>query len=155
MGQHDQESELGPLLVRSLAPLTHLLALLPHSLACSLRSLPRLWESDLLDGYFVCVFFLFSTIVECMLAGLVPNTQKGEKNTRVNKYLFIAFKKEDRSFKSSIIKDSKKSPDDFGSQTKSRRILRSWAKGVCFSGVCVRACACACACVIARATSTT
>ena len=37
---------------RSLAPLT-------RSLARSLRSLPRWWESDLLDGYFVCVFSIF------------------------------------------------------------------------------------------------
>ena len=52
---------------RSLAPLTRSLApdcsLRSHSPLRSLRSLPRSWDSDLLDGYFVCVFFLFSTIV--------------------------------------------------------------------------------------------
>ena len=31
--------------------------LLTQLLARSLRSLPRWWESQLLDGYFVCVFF--------------------------------------------------------------------------------------------------
>ena len=34
-------------------------AALTRSLARSLRSLPRSWESELLDGYFVCVFLHF------------------------------------------------------------------------------------------------
>ena len=34
-------------------------AALTRSLARSLRSLPRSWESELLDGYFVCVFPIF------------------------------------------------------------------------------------------------
>jgi len=42
-------------LLASLAPS----AALTRSLARSLRSLPRSWESELLDGYFVCVFFHF------------------------------------------------------------------------------------------------
>ena len=49
----------GPLahpFARSLAPLT-------RSLARSLRSLPSLWESELLDGYLFCVLFLFWPIV--------------------------------------------------------------------------------------------
>ena len=59
----------GPLacpFARSLATLTCSLA--PRSLLRSrsatfthplARSLPRSWESELLDGYFVCVFFYF------------------------------------------------------------------------------------------------
>ena len=39
-------------------------AALTRSLARSLRSLPRSWDSDILDGYFVCVFSPFSTIVK-------------------------------------------------------------------------------------------
>ena len=42
-------------LLVSLAPS----AALTRSLARSLRSLPRSWESELLDGYFVCVFSYF------------------------------------------------------------------------------------------------
>ena len=42
-------------LLASLAPS----AALTRSLARSLRSLPRSWESELLDGDFVCVFSYF------------------------------------------------------------------------------------------------
>ena len=58
----------GPLarpFTRSLAPLTRSLAslapsaALTHSLARSLCSLPRSWDSKLSDGYFVCVFFYY------------------------------------------------------------------------------------------------
>ena len=42
-------------LVRSLAHLAHSLTLLTRSL----RSLPRSWDIDLSDGYFICVFFYF------------------------------------------------------------------------------------------------
>ena len=38
-------------------------AALTRSLACSLCSLSRSWDSKWLDGYFVCVFFLLSSIV--------------------------------------------------------------------------------------------
>ena len=50
----------GPLahpVARSLAPLTH--SLVPHYSLHSralLRSLPRLWNSEWLDGYLICVF---------------------------------------------------------------------------------------------------
>ena len=61
-----QAAVLGHSLVRSLVhshpSLIRLLqtarsSALTRSLAHSLRSLPRSWESKLLDGYFVCIFF--------------------------------------------------------------------------------------------------
>ena len=56
----NRDVSTGPLacpFARSLAPLT-------RSLARSLCSLPRLWESEWLEGYLFCVFFLFWPIVQ-------------------------------------------------------------------------------------------
>ena len=56
-----------PRSLRSRVPLRSLVCSFARLLACSLRSLcsfPRSWESNWLDGYFVCVFFLFWAIVQ-------------------------------------------------------------------------------------------
>ena len=61
-------------------------AALTLSPTCSLRSLPCSWDSEWLDGYFFCVFFLFLTILvwcyhhEDVIIILVT---KGDKMKRV------------------------------------------------------------------------
>ena len=70
VGQNNQESRLQYWVthssVRSFARTAHSLLsttrfawalCCAHSLACSLCSLPRSWESEWLDGYLFCVFF--------------------------------------------------------------------------------------------------
>ena len=61
---------------------THLLTLLTRLLARSLRWLPNLLESEWLDGYFSVFFFLFWTMMCCLLSFPVPCSCCSQKHVR-------------------------------------------------------------------------
>ena len=75
MGKNNQEPRRKYLLGYSLtrfACFTRALSC-AHSFSRSICSLPHSWDSERLNGYFLCVFYLFWTIVKCSYSRVYPS----------------------------------------------------------------------------------